>query len=679
MRYKFFGPLIVLVLLAVSIIPVAASPPPPNYRPVDVGPELRDKGPSEVSLSLEGFEASYAEAADSSTEPSEYVVGDVIPALWYDDTVGLYLADYEVRAVGEHIEVWVRTNLDFPDGDPRNPVVVTQEQIDYLVDEFDNNIYPTMVDFFGQPDFHDGSNAALPFDYLDPEGRTIAMISNIGDENFHDPSYPLYIAGFYWGSVFEYYLDRNVISIDAYDWENRVGDDAPIANLYEGVFAHEYQHLLHDDYDSDEDTFINEGLSDLAEFLVGYGHPESHVNAAANLPENSLTLWGDQGDLEILADYGNSYLFQYYLMEKFGEEFIQSEFLNPENGMDGVSSTLSAFGADKDFVDVFHDFAVALLIDEPIKRGKYMDYKFETFDFNLNVGTPDSPNPEAYDTPGAPPWGTDYLWLDGDPKDLGKFNFNGVDYSVVDSAWSSDGEVLYSGTGDLITNWAIFETTGGGTLTFDTYWDIEDFWDFGFVQVSTDGGHTWMSLSNAYTTSEHDDAAHPDIVANLPGLTGWSCYYVEEGDPCWLTLSFDLSAYAGQDILVGFRYMTDWATTYEGWYLDNIYVDDELISDGSDASIFNDVTEYVPAEYDFTLTFVGMADTPFGLNNKVYQFQASEMDKQDMFKVQALLKGAERAMLMVTFDAPEGFTQYGEYTYDFTFFNEKPDKGQGRK
>ena len=26
-------------------------------------------------------------------------------------------------------------------------------------------------------------------------------------------------------------------------------------------------------------------------------------------------------------------------------------------------------------------------------------------------------------------------------------------------------------------------------VTFDTYFDIEPNWDFGFVQVSTDGGH----------------------------------------------------------------------------------------------------------------------------------------------------------------------------------------------
>src|SRR3954463_1350331 len=41
--------------------------------------------------------------------------------------------------------------------------------------------------------------------------------------------------------------------------------------LYEGVFAHEYQHLLEDYEDSDEVNWINEGISDSAIQLTGYG------------------------------------------------------------------------------------------------------------------------------------------------------------------------------------------------------------------------------------------------------------------------------------------------------------------------------------------------------------------------------------------------------------------------
>jgi hypothetical protein len=43
--------------------------------------------------------------------------------------------------------------------------------------------------------------------------------------------------------------------------------------LYEGTFAHEYQHLLEHYSDPDEVNWINEGLSDWAWSLTGYAHP----------------------------------------------------------------------------------------------------------------------------------------------------------------------------------------------------------------------------------------------------------------------------------------------------------------------------------------------------------------------------------------------------------------------
>ena len=69
---------------------------------------------------------------------------------------------------------------------------------------------------------------------------------------------------------------------------------------------------------------------------------------------------------------------------------------------------------------------------------------------------------------------------------------------------------------------------------------------------------------------------------------------------------FDLSAYVGSSIYLRFWYMTDWATYYGGWYIDNVYLDDVLVSDGTDASMFMDLSELFPTENDFSVTVVGM-------------------------------------------------------------------------
>lgn len=118
-------------------------------------------------------------------------------------------------------------------------------------------------------------------------------------------------------------------------------------------------------------------------------------------------------------------------------------------------------------------------------------------------------------------------------------------------------------------------------LSFWTWYDIEEEWDFGFVQVSTDGGATWTSLPIDGTTSEAVPDAMESIVANLPGFTGNS--------GGWVNKTYDLVDYLDQTVELQFRYMTDWGTTFAGFFVDDIGV----VADGE--SLFFDDVE-VPDE-----------------------------------------------------------------------------------
>jgi immune inhibitor A len=173
--------------------------------------------------------------------------------------------------------------------------------------------------------------------------------------------------------------------------------------------------------------------------------------------------------------------------------------------------------------------------------------------------------------------------------------------------------------------------------------------------VSTDGGATWTSLENEFTVYDYDPNAHPDIIANLPGLTGWS--------GGWMNISYDLSAYAGQNILVAFRYMTDWGTTYEGWYIDNVYVDGTLISDGSDASVFKSLTELFPIEMDFTVQLVGIKERGSRMNYQVTTLKLDDATEEGSFLLKNKFENVDYIVMLVTFDAPEGVTEYGDYEY----------------
>jgi hypothetical protein len=354
-------------------------------------------------------------------------------------------------------------------------------------------------------------------------------------------------------------------------------------------------------------------------------------------------------------------MYQEYMYEHFGQEFIQAEFSDGANqGIASVNDVLTNLGATEDFADTFHEFSVALYT-----KGAFTAAELEQF--QVDIGHPGKPNPEAYMTSGAPAWGTDYQILWGFDQITG-MTFNGLQFNPP--SWTSDEGVLWSGTGDLIDNWAIFETTGGGILTFDTYWDIEDYWDFGFVQVSIDGGYTWTSLNNAYTTSTYDPSAHPNIVANLPGLTSWSEYIDPDG---WINMSFDLSAYASQNILIAFRYMTDWATTYGGWFVDNVYVDSTLISDGSNTNAFMDINEVLGNSNEFTVTLIGES---IRKGKPVYEavtiLTGDYMMEWD--DIRTVLDNCRYAVLLVTYDAVQGVTSNADYELTMYHKSGKPIK-----
>ena len=82
-----------------------------------------------------------------------------------------------------------------------------------------------------------------------------------------------------------------MMTIDAFDWLHRTGANPPNEPvpgnnctsaparpfLYEGVFAHEYQHLLEHYEDADEVNWINEGLADWAQTLTGYVNPAKPI------------------------------------------------------------------------------------------------------------------------------------------------------------------------------------------------------------------------------------------------------------------------------------------------------------------------------------------------------------------------------------------------------------------
>lgn len=627
----------------------------------DAGTELRSR-----TLSIDLSSSLVSPAVLSAGVGDYYEEGDVAPFLVLDDYNGYYFFDwFEMRKNATYCEVWVQLDRYFPSGDARNDrVEINDTNVDYIANEFDTVIYPLELDFFGDPAALDGSNSLLeewayPEGYLfrtTTPGKVMIMISNVRDANYYT-TYPYYIAGFFSPS-FKAYYDRNIISIDCYDWANRTTGDVPRPYVYESTVAHEYEHLLHDATDPDEEDWINEGCAMYSEFLCGYGIDPGYINAYLYTPDNSLTVWGDQ-DNNDLADYGASAMFMMYLNDHFGgSDTIAALFQDENNGGESVTETLADAGyGDWTFDEVFHAWTLANLIraDKPgdglynyesidlndpaiitryntqwyyypgtgyISHSGYYGNTYTILAYDTGVSTIGSYGTRYYEVgPWTGWWGADPTLLnfmfDGeDTAPLGWYN----EYGYWWSGASTSRDVSLTGTADLTKS-------EEATLTFTTWIDMEDYWDYGFVQVSNDSGETWVSMANEYTTELHESGAMPSIIANLPGLTGWF--------GGWVTMSFDLSEYVGQEIMYRFRYMTDTAITYSGWYIDDVYINDELVDNGDDVISLDPgypdvdymITIYAPGQYDtydgqYLLPLLFEVDVQHGAETALKSFSA---------------------------------------------------------
>ena len=155
--------------------------------------------------------------------------------------------------------------------------------------------------------------------------------------------------------------------------------------------------------------------------------------------------------------------------------------------------------------------------------------------------------------------------------------------------------------GRMTTKLPIALPSGAVTLTFDTAYGIETEWDFLWVQVSTDSGTTWNTLTNTNTTCTHDSGwigglyGFPTDLCGA-GLGGFTDYNASFPDPD--TETFDLSAYAGQNILLRLWYMTDWGTTYEGPFVDSVQIV------GSSGVVFADDAESGDANWNYTAPWI---------------------------------------------------------------------------
>lgn len=125
------------------------------------------------------------------------------------------------------------------------------------------------------------------------------------------------------------------------------------------TLAHEYQHLINFNYETKpEITFLNEGLSELSEYLHGFPGRDPYLYLSA-VNTNFLS-WGKSNN--ILIDYQRASLFHYYLFEKYGLTFIRQLCQSEKIGFDSYQFLLKKY--QRDLKNEVFDFHLTNLLNQ---------------------------------------------------------------------------------------------------------------------------------------------------------------------------------------------------------------------------------------------------------------------------------------------------------------------------
>jgi hypothetical protein len=519
-----------------------------------------------------------------------------------------------LRYATAHVYFWVENGVQARDADIRA-----------LVDQFENKSYPTDREFFGS-EWTPGvdGDPHLYILYTTGMGSHVAGYFSTADE--YSPLAHLYSNGH---EMFCLNADNTGLTED----------------FTSGVLAHEFQHMIHWKLDRNEESWINEGASELAAFLNGFDLGGFDQAYAANT-DVQFNYWPDEDEEDTSPHYGVGFLFLDYYLNRFGAEATQTLVRAEANGLESIDQALAALGVVDDTTgrnlrseDLFAEFAAALYLNDPaVADGRYAFANY-----------PQAPQPQLAEVISDCPtgvqdrdvaqFGIDYIQI----RCSGNYQLRFAGASTVSAipvdpasgdyaAWSNRGD-----ESDMTLTRAFdLPNSGPVTLDFKMWYDIEENWDYAYAEVSTDEGQTWTIL---HTPSGTD--------ANPQGNNyGWAYTGLSGGGSQaeWIDEQVDLSAYAGQHVLIRFEYITDAVLNKEGLLLDDIRLqaagystDFENDLGGWQAQGFVRLQNVLPQSYEVLLIKEGRSTTVTPL----------VLDERMTGEAPLVIGSGERAILVV--------------------------------
>lgn len=469
--------------------------------------------------------------------PPDYPVG-TRQTFWLTDLDGFrhFTATATLRSVTPHAYMYVEDgqNIDAAD-------------IERSAREFEDRIFPSVTRYFGD-NWYPGIDNDLHLSIVNARIPSVAGYFSASDE------YPKQIN--------PYSNERKVIYMN-------VGAVRPGSNAYHGVLAHEFQHALYWGINPNSESWINEGAAELAADITGY--PSGFPTAFVSRPDTQLDTWPEAPGTSA-PHYGAAMLFLKYLAQHYGGyEALRSIISMPGRGSRGIDEYLSSRGYGVDFDAVFRDWVVANYLNQP-GSGRY------GYAESLPAVKSETISGPGDHQGSVEQYAADYIELPVSSEGL-VVEFQGEPLvRLIPDQPHSGTSIWWANRGDSIdtTLTREFDLSGlqKATLQFWAWYSVERPWDFGYVEVSDDGGVTWTILPGRHSSNEN-----PLGNSFGPGYTGKSGGGKEAS---WIEDSVDLSQFTGRKVLVRFEYITDEAVNTEGLAFDDITLPELGFSDDAE-------------------------------------------------------------------------------------------------
>ena len=384
----------------------------------------------------------------------------------------------------------------------------------------------------------------------------------------------------------------------------------PGTERYYAVLAHEVQHLAQMQANPNQETWVQEGSSELFSELAGYS-----VNLQGGFlanPDIHLVNWDSQPE-HTARHYGAAYMFMRYLGAQVGYERLPILFALPQTGMAGVDALSDRLNDPRSAAEMLRDWTVT----NAFEASHDPRFKYEA----PLPGRVLLPAQAIADAPQA----NTMAQYSGSYTSIASANaartllFDGVTVvPLVETTAPSGARFWWSNRGDHIASTLTrsFDLTKVDTATmkFRLWYDIEEQFDFGYAAASRDGGQTWETLGGRHTTE--DNSLGQSFGHGYTGRSGKSGVWVDE--------VIDLTAYARGSVLLRFIYVTDEGISHPGLAIDDISIPEIGFHDGAEkdggwiAEGFSRSDNRVPQRFFLTLVFTDngeVRDVPLDAGN----------------------------------------------------------------